>query len=173
MSKTFRPYEPDQMFLMPALMRDWLPSGHLAYFISDVVDQLDLSMIMRRYREEERGYPPYHPVMMVKVLVYAYCIGIASSRKMESYKRWTARRTLSASLKSPDVRSSEMSSLWMRALISLKVSLLVGAALSCRSLAKRDIGRPSRESSPPRRKLIQCPLLDLAWCYAIRCHPGT
>ena len=56
MSKTFRPYEPDQRFLMPASMRDWLPANHLAYFISDVVDQLDLSKITERYKYEERGY---------------------------------------------------------------------------------------------------------------------
>ena len=71
MSKTFRSYEPDQMLLMPASMRDWLPVAHLAYFISDVIDQLDLSTITERYKFEERGYPPYHPVMMVKVLLYA------------------------------------------------------------------------------------------------------
>ena len=81
MSKTFRPYEPDQIFLMPASLRDWLPKEHLAYFISDLVDQLDLSEIMSRY-EEERGYPPYHPAMMVKVLLYAYCTGVPSSRKI-------------------------------------------------------------------------------------------
>jgi transposase len=68
---------------MPASMRDWLPGDHLAYFISDVVDHLDLSAILERYAREERGYPPYHPVMMVKVLLYAYCIGVASSRKIE------------------------------------------------------------------------------------------
>jgi len=82
-SKTFRPYEPDQDFLMPASMREWLPGDHLAYFISDMVDQLDLSAIMKRYAGEERGYPPYHPAMMVKVLLYAYCTGVASSRKIE------------------------------------------------------------------------------------------
>jgi transposase len=68
---------------MPASMREWLPSDHLAYFISDVVDHLDLSAIMERYIGEERGYPPYHPSMMVKVLLYAYCTGVASSRKIE------------------------------------------------------------------------------------------
>ena len=83
MSKAFRPYEPDQPFLMPASMRDWLRSDHLAYFVSDVVDQLDLSAIMKRYAGEERGYPPYHPAMMVKALLYAYCIGVVSSRKIE------------------------------------------------------------------------------------------
>jgi transposase len=81
MSKVFRPYEPEQMLLMPACLQEWLSSDHLAYFISDVVDHLDLSAIMNHY--EERGYPPYHPRMMVKVLIYAYCIGVPSSRKIE------------------------------------------------------------------------------------------
>ena len=83
MSKTFRPYEPNQDFLMPASIREWLPSDHLAYFISDIVEHLDLSSVMERYAGEERGYPPYHPAMMVKVLLYAYCIGVPSSRKIE------------------------------------------------------------------------------------------
>ena len=61
MSKTFRPNEPDQIFLMPASMQDWLPGGHLAYFISDVVDHIDLSVIMERYTGEERGYPSTLP----------------------------------------------------------------------------------------------------------------
>ena len=64
---------------MPVSMREWLPGSHLAYFVSDVVDHLDLSAIMNHY-EEEKGYPPYHPGMMVKVLLYAYCIGVPSSR---------------------------------------------------------------------------------------------
>jgi transposase/signal recognition particle subunit SEC65 len=83
MSKVFRPYEPEQILLMPASLQEWLPPDHLAYFISDVVDHLDLSAIMSRYEDEERGYPPYHPRMMVKVLLYAYCIGVSSSRKVE------------------------------------------------------------------------------------------
>src|SRR4030042_3854995 len=83
LSKTFRPYEPDQIFLMLASIGNWLPSDPLAYFISDVVDHLDLSAIMNRYAGEERGYPPYHPTMMVKVLLYAYCTGVVSSRKIE------------------------------------------------------------------------------------------
>ena len=105
MSKTFRPYDPDQMFLMPASMREWLPSGHLAHFICDVVDQLDLSMIMKRYADEERGYPPYHPVMMVKVLLYAYCIGVPSSRKMaKRLEEDIAFRVLAAN-NTPDFRT--------------------------------------------------------------------
>ena len=81
MSKTFLPYDPDQQLLLPAGLQEWLPPDHLAYFISDVVDQLDLSEITARYGEQ-RGGPPYHPGMMVKVLPYGYCTGVASSRRI-------------------------------------------------------------------------------------------
>ena len=105
MSKAFRPYDPDQVFLMPASMRDWLPAHHLAFFVSDVVGQLDLSAIMRRYTNEERGYPPYHPVMMVKVLLYAYCIGVPSSRKIaKRLEEDIAFRVLAAN-NTPDFRT--------------------------------------------------------------------
>jgi transposase len=104
-SKTFRPYDPDQAFLMPASMRDWLPSNHLAYFLSDVVDQLDLSSVMERYAGEERGFPPYHPRMMVKVLLYAYCIGVPSSRKIaKRLEEDIAFRVLAAN-NTPDFRT--------------------------------------------------------------------
>lgn len=83
MPKTYRPYVPEQDLLLPPSLRDWLPDDHLAYFVSDLVDQLDLSAITARYEDEDRGQPPYHPVMMTKVLVYAYCVGVFSSRKIE------------------------------------------------------------------------------------------
>jgi transposase len=83
MAKTYRAYVPEQEFLLPPSLRDWLPEDHLVYFVSDVVDALDLSAITTVYEEEERGYPPYHPVMMTKVLVYAYCVGIFSSRRIQ------------------------------------------------------------------------------------------
>ncbi len=83
MSKVFRPYDPQQMLLMPVALQEWLPPGHLVYFIDDVVEHVELSAIMKRYEAEERGYPPYHPRMMVKLLLYAYCIGVPSSRKIE------------------------------------------------------------------------------------------
>ena len=82
MSKTYRPYDPEQQLLLPAALQEWLPPDHLAYFISDVVDQLDLSAITVRYQGERRGGPPYHPGMMVKVLLYGYCTGVASSRRI-------------------------------------------------------------------------------------------
>ena len=82
MSKTYRPYDPDQQLLLPAALQEWLPDDHLAYFISDVVDQMDLSEITDRYEREGRGGPPYNPRMMVKVLLYGYCVGVASSRRI-------------------------------------------------------------------------------------------
>lgn len=81
MAKTFRPYEPDQMLLMPPSLADWVPEDHLARFIRDLVDTLDLRAIEETYTEE-RGFPPYHPRMMVAVLLYAYCTGTYSSRKI-------------------------------------------------------------------------------------------
>jgi transposase len=84
MTKTFRPYSLDQQLLLPPDMRGWLPEGDLALFVSDVVDELDLSAIYVAYENGEgRGQPPYHPGMMVKLLVYGYCIGTVSSRKLE------------------------------------------------------------------------------------------
>lgn len=81
MAKTFRPYEPDQLLLLPPAIGDWVPEGHLARFVSELVDGLDLGAIEDTYGEE-RGYPPYHPRMMVKVLLYAYATGIYSSRRI-------------------------------------------------------------------------------------------
>jgi len=81
MAKTFRPYDPDQLLLMPPALADWVPEDHLARFVSDVVDTLDLTAMEEAY-PEERGYPPYHPRMMVKVLLYGYCTGVYSSRKL-------------------------------------------------------------------------------------------
>jgi len=84
MAKTFRAYSLDQQLLLPPDLRGWLPEGDLALFVSDVVDELDLSAIYAAYDSGEgRGQPPYHPAMMVKLLLYGYCIGTASSRKIE------------------------------------------------------------------------------------------
>jgi transposase len=124
MSKTFRPYDPEQAFLMPASLQDWLPKGHLAYFISDVVDHLDLSAIMSCY-EEEKGYPPYHPAMMVKVLLYAYCIGVPSSRKIEKrLEEDIGFRVLSAN-NTPDFRTiSDFRKDHLKALATLFLQVL-------------------------------------------------
>jgi len=73
------------MLLLPPSLRDWLPENHLVYFVGDVIDNLDLGAIESVYEKEDRGYPPYHPHMMTKVLVYAYCVGVYSSRKIQKH----------------------------------------------------------------------------------------
>jgi transposase len=83
MAKAYRAYLPEQDLLLPPSLRDWLPENHLAYFVSDVVDQLDLSAIESVYEKEERGQPPYHPRMMTKILLYGYSVGVFSSRRMQ------------------------------------------------------------------------------------------
>jgi transposase len=88
MAKTFRTYLPEQNLLLPASLREWLPDDHLSYFVSDVVDQLDLSAIESVYEEEDRGQPPYHPRMMTKILLYGYCVGVFSSRRMSLFEYW-------------------------------------------------------------------------------------
>jgi transposase len=83
MPKGYRPYLPDQDFLLPPSLREWLAEEHLAYFVSDVVDQLDLSAMRAVYGEEKRGQPPYDPRLMTKLLVYGYCTGVFSSRRIQ------------------------------------------------------------------------------------------
>ncbi len=84
MEKRYKSYDPDQSLLFPPNIRDWLPEGHLAYFVSDVVDQLDLSEIEAVYEKDTRGQPPYNPRMMTKVLLYGYCSGVFSSRRIQT-----------------------------------------------------------------------------------------
>ncbi len=83
MAISYRPYEPQQEMLLPASLQDWLPKGHLAYFISDTVDALDLKAFYARYAGGGARNQPFHPAMMVKVLVYGYATGVFSSRKIE------------------------------------------------------------------------------------------
>src|SRR5260370_681867 len=83
MAKTYKSYLPEQDLLLPPSLREWLPENHLVYCVSDVVDQLDLSAIEALYEEEDRGQPPYHARMMTKILVYGYCVGVFSSRRIQ------------------------------------------------------------------------------------------
>jgi transposase len=83
MAKTHKPYQPEQDLLLPPSLRDWLPENHLAYFVSDLVEDLDLSGIYAEYAEDLRGQPPYEPRMMTKLLVYGYCVGVYSARKIQ------------------------------------------------------------------------------------------
>src|SRR6202795_653563 len=83
MPKGYRTYLPEQDLLLPPSLREWLSEDHLLYFVSDVVDQLDLSAIHAVYGEEKRGQPPYDPRLMTKLLVYGYCTGVFSSRRIQ------------------------------------------------------------------------------------------
>lgn len=83
MSKTYRPWNPDQDWLLPPSPREWLPEGDLVYFLLDVVKTFDLSAITSQYEQEGRGRPPFHPRMMVALLLYGYCMGTYSSRRLQ------------------------------------------------------------------------------------------
>ena len=83
MPKGYRAYLPEQDLLLPPSLRQWLDEDHLVYFVSDVVDQLDLSAIHAVYEKEKRGQPPYDPRLMTKLLVYGYCTGVFSSRRIQ------------------------------------------------------------------------------------------
>ena len=79
----FRPYNPEQMLLLPHNLKEWLPEEDLVYFITDVVKTLDLKAIYQTYDNSKGGKPAYNPTMMTSLLVYAYCMGVYSSRKIE------------------------------------------------------------------------------------------
>jgi transposase len=82
MTASYLPYDPQQMFLLPPALQEWLPDGHLAHFIGDTVDVLDLSAFHARYAKGGPRNQPFHPAMMVKVLLYGYATGVFSSRKI-------------------------------------------------------------------------------------------
>ena len=82
MPTSYQPYTPDQDILLPQSLQEWLPASHLAHYISDTIDALDLSAFFKRYEGGGARNQPFHPGMMVKVLVYGYATGVFSSRKI-------------------------------------------------------------------------------------------
>src|ERR1700682_1100161 len=105
MPKEYRAYLPDQDLLLPPSLRDWLPENHLVYFVSDVVDQLDLSKIHAHYGDEGRGQPPYDPQLMTKLLVYSYCVGVFSSRRIQKRLQEDIAFRVLAAGNEPDFRT--------------------------------------------------------------------
>ena len=91
--------------MLPPSLRDWLPEGHLAYFVSDLIDELDLWR-WSRITTEERGYPPYHPRMMTKILLYGYCVGVFTSRRLQRRLSRTSPFGVLAAGNHPDFRTS-------------------------------------------------------------------
>src|SRR5690625_4473265 len=81
--KRFKPFEPDAVMLVPPSLDEWLPQDHLARFIAELVDtELDLCQFYAAYAKA-KGQPPYDPRLMLRILVYGYCVGIRSSRELE------------------------------------------------------------------------------------------
>jgi transposase len=105
MPKGYRTYLPEQELLLPPSLRDWLPEQHLVYFVSDVMDQLDLSAMYAVYEKEKRGQPPYDPRLMTKLLVYGYCTGVFSSRRIQKRLQEDIAFKVLAAGNEPDFRT--------------------------------------------------------------------
>jgi transposase len=125
------------MLLLPPSLADWVPEDHLARFVSDLVDTLDLSAIEDTYTED-RGYPPYHPCMMVKVLLYAYCTGTYASRRIAGQLHDSVALRYLAAGNQPDFRTiSDFRKHHLEALGGLFVQVLT----ICREAGMVKLGR--------------------------------
>jgi len=125
LERTFRPYEPDQLLLLSPSLKDWLPEGHLSYFVSDLVDTLDLGPVVKTYGSVTRGNAPYDPRMLVKVLLYVYAVGVPASRQIaRKLEEDVAFRVLAAN-QYPDFRTiSDFRQQHLAALTDLFVQVL-------------------------------------------------
>jgi transposase len=103
--KTYRPYEPTQPLLLPQALSEYLPEDDLAYFVPEVVATLDLAAIFAPYEREARGYPPYHPQMLVGLLLYAYARGVYSSRRIAAGCRYDVGFMVVTARQTPDFRT--------------------------------------------------------------------
>ena len=144
MAKGYRSYDPDQDLLLPPSLRDWLAEDHLVYLVSDLVDQLDLSKIDRVYEKDPRGQPPYDPRLMTKLLVYGYCVGVFSSRKIrQRLEEDVPFRVLAAGC-TPDFRTiSDFRKIHLKALRGLFEQVL-GMALEAGAMK---LGRVSLDGT--------------------------
>jgi transposase len=192
--RTFRSYDPDRVLLMAPVLSEWVPEGDLAHFVSDLVESaLDLSPIYAAY-EEERGYPPYDPRLMLKLLIYGYANGVASSRKLEAATyRDVAVRMLCAG-QHPDHRSiarfrkrhlEALSELFVQALrlcqqarmVGLGAPALDGTKLRANASRHKAMSyeRMARKGGPAsgrdRRAAQECGCA-VGGCRACRCRGG-
>jgi transposase len=134
MAKGYRSYLPEQDLLLPPSLRDWLPENHLVHFVGDVVDQLDLSNIHSVYEKEKRGQPPYDPRLMTKLLVYGYCTGVFSSRRIQKRIQEDIPFKVLAAGNEPDFRTiSDFRKIHLEALKSMFEQVLA-MALECGSI---------------------------------------
>src|SRR5450432_4121908 len=143
MAKGYRSYLPEQDLLLQANLREWLPENHLVYFVSDVVDQLDLSTMHAVY-EEKRGRPPYDPRLMTKLLVYGYCTGVFSSRRIQKRLQEDIPFKVLAADNEPDFRTiSDFRKIHIETLQNLFEQVLA-MALECGSIK---LGRVSLDGT--------------------------
>ncbi len=105
MNKVYRSFEPDKLLLMPASLHEWLPKDHMVYFLEDVLQAIDLNSIMSVYEKSEKGYPPYHPKMLIGVLFYGYMHGVLSSRKLAQHCQESIPFRVMAANNTPDHRT--------------------------------------------------------------------
>ena len=144
MPKGYRTYLPEQELLLPPSLREWLPENHLVYFVSDVVDQLDLSAIHAVYEKEKRGQPPYDPRLMTKLLVYGYCTGAYSSRRIQKRLREDIPFKVLAAGNEPDFRTiSDFRKIHIKTLENLFEQVLA-MALECGAIK---LGRVSLDGT--------------------------
>ena len=144
MPKGYRTYLPEQELLLPPSLREWLPENHLAYFVSDVVDQLDLSAIHAVYEKEKRGQPPYDPRLMTKLLVYGYCTGVFSSRRIQKRLQEDIPFKVLAAGNEPDFRTiSDFRKIHIETLQNLFEQVLA-MALECGAI---QLGRVSLDGT--------------------------
>ena len=144
MPKGYRSYLPEQELLLPPSLREWLPENHLVYFVSDVVDQLDLSAIHAVYEKEKRGQPPYDPRLMTKLLVYGYCTGVFGSRRIQKRLREDIPFRVLAAGNEPDFRTiSDFRKIHIGALEKLFEQVLA-MALECGAI---QLGRVSLDGT--------------------------
>lgn len=122
----FRPCNPEQMLLLLQNLKEWLPESDLVYFIMDVVRSLDLSPIYQSYDNAKGGRPPYNPTMMISLLIYAYCIGVYSSRKIEQATHHSVSFRVLTADQNPDYDTvSEFRKRHLKALAELFVTVFV------------------------------------------------
>lgn len=145
--KTFRVFDPSQDLLLPPSLDDWLPAGHMARFVAELVDEhLDLSRIRAAYTEG-RGAPPYDPRLMVRLLIYGYCTGVRSSRRLEAAcVDVVAFRWLAAG-QAPDFRSIAR---FRRRHLSALGHLFVQALALCQAAGMVRLGRVALDGTKLR-----------------------
>jgi transposase len=140
----FKPYQPNQLLLLPPDMRQWLPEDDLSYFIMDVVNELDLSAIYQSYDSSRGGQAPFAPKMMTSLLLYAYCVGIPSSRKIEKATYYQIPFRVIAADQHPDHDTiAEFRKRHLKALSGL----FVQALLLCRQVGLVKLGHVSLDGT--------------------------